>query len=376
MTLRSTDQRIAAFSLVMSLLMGVALLMPAPAAAQDQLSAAVLNLEGKGVDAELVSTLTSIVRNEAQQVERYKVVNKFELNFSDILLMIGCDAAEPGCLQQVAEKVDARLLIFGEVVRQKGTYRFSLSIFDGETGRMVNRLVRTLGETDDPAVAFRKEIESFFQRERTVPMTRMEISSDVADARILIDGVFVGTVPLERTGLPAGEYVVEVGAEGYPPWKTTLKLEEGADIRLFAPLQETGKGAALAAANADPSAERGVGIDTTAPPTRSSSSNWGAWSALGAGGLALAGSGVFALLMSDVESDLEAERGAGTLTRSRFEELVDQGQSHELTHRILLGVGLVGVTAGVVWLALSGDDEAETVELGVEPTGVRARLRW
>lgn len=363
--------------------------------AQERISAAVLNLEGENVDDELVTTLTSVVRNEAQQVDKYEVVNKFAINLKDVLLLVGCDSPTRSCLRRAAEQVEARVLIFGEVSATNGNFQTSVNIFDADTGKMINQFTRTLEQTDDPVVAFRKEIETFFADERTVPMTRVQIGSNVEGAKVRLEGTYVGTVPLERKGLPPGTYSIEVFHPDYTSWETRLELTEGADVRLWAPLkpsssaggtpvaQETTNGpGGEVESNETTVGETGEPIDNRlsagaqAPDSPRGGTNWGAWSTLAVGGLALGGSAVFAVLMSNVESDIEQGRETG-LTRAEYDQLVDDGESYELTHRVLLGVGIVGVIGGVTWLIVDNAMSDEVaLDVGVAPNGVEARLRW
>lgn len=353
-------------------------------AQNDRLSAAVLDLEAIDVDAELTSTLTSIVRNEAQQLETYKVVNKFEINFRDILLVIGCSTESTPCLKQVADEVNARVLIFGNLAKLDDAYRIELRIFDSESGRMINELSKTIPDSTDPVVTFRKEIASFFGTNESLPTTRIRIGSNVNDARILLEDTHVGTVPLERKGLPPGRYNVKVVHDDYETWETAIELREGADVELWAPLKPVRR------TTQPPAAEPGSTAQTTKNQNDSvvvsdgirdddgsSGINWGAWSAISVGAASLVGSGIFALLMLDAESQISDENDAGTLTESRYQELVDRGEGYELTHRILLGVGAVGLISGLVWLMIDSGSSSTALQIGpTGPTQVGASLRW
>jgi hypothetical protein len=355
-------------------------LAPSSAWAEGPVAAAILNLEGEDVDPEMTKTLTSIVRNEALQVEKYQVVNKYPIQLQDVLLVLDCSAESPSCLKLISEQVNARVLIYGTVQKRDSRFKIELNVFDAETGRMLNRLVRTLDETTDPVIGFRKEIEAFFAQQRGEALTRLQIGSSVEGARILINGTFVGTVPLERKGLPPGSYDLEVQQEGYEPWKKTVSLAPGADERVWAPLEkmetpepevaspttETGSTTTKTVVTSEPdvSAER---VPTT---------NWGAWSAVVVGGLSLGGSLGFGLAMENTERTLEEENDAGTLTEARLDELYDRGENFELAHRVLLGVGAVALTTGVVWLLLDSGERAASLNVGVGVDGVSARLRW
>jgi len=342
----------------------------APAHAE-QLAAGILNLRGEGVDASLVNTLSSIVRNEAQQVEKYQVVNKYEINLQDILIVLNCSAESTACMQQVAEQVKARILIYGTIERKGGSFLIELAIFDAQSGRVLNKLNKTIADTDDPVIAFRQEIETFFARERGAATTRVQIGSSVSDAQIFMEDTFVGTVPLERKGLPAGKYQIRVEHPDYEPWTQLLELKEGGDESLWAQL----KPRAGARSNDVVKTRQEIRDDVKIEDERVGTINWGAWSAVGAGGLALVGSGVFAVLMGNIEQQITDESREG-ITERRYNELVERGEGYETAHRVLLGVGAVCVIGGVTWLLISPDGGRKTAELGFTGNQVVGTLRW
>lgn len=343
--------------------------------AAEPLSVAILSFEGDNVDKDLLTTLGSIVRHEAQQIERYQVVNKFEINFQDVLLVLGCNADSTACLKQAAEQLNAQILIFGKISRNQTVYRLTLNVFDSQSGKMLNKMSRTINVgNEDPVVLFRREVEEFFSKERTASTTRLQIGSNVPEARILIEDTFVGTVPLERKGLPPGRYKIEVNHPDYMNWETIVEIKEGSDINLWAPLKLIEKENAPQTAEVIPAPNQA--LSSTMPDERVSSVNWGALSTAGAGLVALGGSAVFGYLMTGVEDDISSESDAGTLTLSRYQELTDRGENYELTHRVLLGVGAACVLGGVVWWLLEPGGEATTASIGVSPGGVSGTLTW
>ncbi len=351
-----------------------------PAYAEPPKSVAILNLEGENVDGDLINTLSSIIRHEAQQLDRYQVVNKFEINFQDVLLVLGCSADSTTCLRQAAEQVNARVLMFGKIGRKGSTYSLTLNVFDSESGKTIDRLSRTINAAnEDPVVLIRKEIEAFFAKDRAVATSRLQIGSNVSDARILIEDTFVGNVPLERKGLPAGRYKIEVNHPDYESWETIVELKDGADINLWAPLKprRTATTAVTEVTSPiDSTPTTNIEISKGTEGERVSTVNWGAWSAIGVGAASLVGSGVFAYLMVDVEDQIADESGAGSLTAARYSELSDRGNNYETTHRVLLGVGAACVVGGVVWLLVEPGGEATTASLGLTPTGVVGTVTW
>ncbi len=351
------------------------ILFVANAAHAEQLTAGILALEGDGVDKQLTQTLSSIVRNEAQQIEKYQVVNKYDINLSDVLLVLNCSSESLACMRQVAEQVKARVLIYGAVSKKGGSYQIALTLFDSETGRTINKLNRTISDTDDPVVAFRKEIEAFFAREKGEAVTRVQIGSSIADARIFMEDTFVGTAPLERKGLPAGKYAIRVEHPDYEPWEHVLELRQGGDVNLWADLKPKSAGQIAITPPAETQRVIQDPILKVKDEPVASRVNWGAWSAVGVGGVALIGSGIFAVMMGNVEQSISDETRAGTITERRYNELVDRGDTYELTHRILLGVGAASVVGGVTWLLLSPEGSSRA-SLSVTGTQVVGTLKW
>ncbi|MGM0557979.1 MAG: PEGA domain-containing protein [Myxococcota bacterium] len=359
---------------------------PAFAQDSDKADVAVLNLEGDNVDDQLLKTLTAVLRNEAQKRDDFDV-NQSSITLSEVLVVLGCGTPNPTCLKQAAEQVDAEILVYGSVEKKDERYEVDVEVFDAAQKEITQRVVRTL-KTDDPVVEFREQVRKLFVEEPGDDETRVQIGSNVEGAKIRIKGTVVGTTPLERKGLPPGRYDIEVFADGYTTWKARIELEDGSDIRLWAPLDEKASPQASSDASSSTAGDGSAdgSVSTSSPPEYvTSKTNWGAWSAVGVGGLSLAGSGVMAFLMSNTQTDLETHYDeAGTYDDAaawerRRNELIDQGESYELAHRVLLGVGAVSLTTGIVWLLLDdtgGAESANVIDVHVSPTGASATFRW
>ncbi|WP_168210503.1 PEGA domain-containing protein [Persicimonas caeni] len=371
----------------------------------ESINVAVLNLEGEGVDQKLLETLTSVLRNEAQQYSDYDIVNQSPINLSEIVVVLGCDTNNPTCLKQAADQLEARVLIYGRVEKVEQAHTVTIEVFDADTSKVEQRLVRTIVNKDDPVIAFRKQIQSMFAPDQATEGTRLQIGSNVEGAEVRVNDTMIGNAPVERKGLPPGNYSVEVSQEGYDTWKVSIELTEGADIRLWAPLNETKQPEAVAQKEAGEGTQEGdTGVkvddssglgdssgmgDSSKPPVTGGGGgpNWGAWSAIGVGGVALAGSGAMALLMKGQEDEL-ADHDAQRFQMSRDayisdrQEIIDTGESYELAHRVLLGVGAVSVVAGTVWLFVDGAEADDPLadernwDVSVSPRGVSALFSW
>lgn len=361
-------------------------------------SVAVLNIEGRDIDPGLLRTLTGVLRHETQQQPQYAVVNPAPINLSEIVVILGCDPASPACIRQAAEHIDARVLIYGQVERRSGRYLFNVEIFDAPAGRVLHKMSRTLDSSDDPVIAFRQEIEAFFAAQKSAVTTRLQIGSTIDGAEIRLEGILVGNTPFERVGLDPGRYEVEVSARGYQDWSVVVEIVEGGELRLWAPLVAQALVPApsekveepLALSEPDPAPgldrrpapgprPRDVGEDRVDNPR--AHSNIGAWSALGVGAVALAGSGAMVMMMRDTEREIQTVRD---LPRDegveKYNELVARGEGYEMGHKVLLGVGVLSMTAGTVWLIVrtrqQKESESGLVQWSLGPGSVAASMRF
>jgi len=69
----------------------------------------------------------------------------------------------------------------------------------------------------------------------------VSISSNVANAEVLIDGKFIGNTPLAGVRLPGGSHAIEVTAKGYSSWKRELTVVPGSPTRVVAQLEQPPK---------------------------------------------------------------------------------------------------------------------------------------
>ncbi len=71
----------------------------------------------------------------------------------------------------------------------------------------------------------------------SAPRGVITIEATVPHAEILIDGAFVGTAPLEKLAIPAGDHTLEVRKQGYEPWMRSIRVLAGAASRFVAELR-------------------------------------------------------------------------------------------------------------------------------------------
>ncbi|WP_230467700.1 PEGA domain-containing protein [Lujinxingia vulgaris] len=377
---------LGALALLMTMMVG------AGTAAAQPVEAVVFELEGAGVDPALLSNLSAVLRNQALQVGAFEVVNATPLQREETAVVLGCEPDARTCLEQMAEFNDARVLISGDVRRRDGGLVVSVAIFDRLRSGVAMEVQRELSG-DDPVLAFRREIEGVFGEIAAEMTTHLEVRAPGEGDAIRIDGVIVGHGQVTRQGLPEGRYRVEVERAGARPYVEEVALGVGDPVIIEvsaapAVAASTEQRAAATSPSVQPQLggagpvaeerpERGVAA--IAPPIAPRKrSRLGAYSSLGVGVVALGGAGAMVVSMRGIEDDIATENAAGTMTPSRYEELIGRGESYESAQWVLLGVGAGASALGLGWLIVSsarGDDEP-ALALGVGPASMCVRGRF
>ena len=356
-------------------------------------SMAVLNIEGEGVDRDTADALSAVVRSEAQQIAEYQVVNASPINLSEVVMLLDCDASSTACLRKAAEQLDARVLIYGTMFKEKSGYRLELAIFDAPSGETTHRMRRAL-PGQDLVFESRQEIEAFFSEVRQDQIAaKLSIASNVRGATVTLNGVPSGTTPLEALKIPPGPYAIEVSKPGFESWTLEVELGESATTTLRATLDpapgEQGEATAATSQDldatttsrqTDPLAPRvggGVGEELDVRRRRDGV-NLGAISLLSVGGVSLAASSIAAVRMNRLSDELTADARAGRLTPSEREAGIERGLALQRAHRVLLGLGAASALGGAVWLIVDVSREREpgAVSLSVSPFGVSATCAW
>jgi hypothetical protein len=380
----------------------------------------VLDIRGPDGTRQLRDQLDRVLRDAVSGASDYSLVNDAGTTLGDMMVVVGCNSVDASCLTQATEQFGARYLLFGDIVGRGDAQKLSVRLFDAVQGSYLRSFAEPVSALESPFDGFRRQVETLL--DPTVDSeTLLYVSANVANAAVRIDGREVGATPLRRRGIPPGEYRIVVDHPEYRPWATNIELVEGGDIRLRAPLKPL-EMASGAASQAEPSAQdeqprptssasgasdeaaatgattsSGAAGGTTAAgtetktttsesPGRPAVMNWGPWGAMGLGAVGLAGGGLVALQMQQIESDLREWR-ANNPDRPgcQAEEctLLERGRRAETAHRVMLGVGGVAMTSGLLWLLLRPRAEQSTsgnagLRLRVAPTaaGVSISGAW
>lgn len=213
---------------------------------------------------------------------------------------------------------------------------------------------------------------------------QLELPSSVPQGmQITRDGVSISSA-LWATSIPVdpGEYTIEVTAEGYSPWQSTIEVAgEGSLVTLtvppLQPLESTTTVAPVSVVEEPES--RSVVADK--------------WPALAAGGVALAGAAVWTIFgLKSLDAKSKADElcdGAQCPTHEgvQFRNDAVSAGNVATVGMIVTGVGLA--SAAVLWFALPfGESESaplstafdgqpsKRMHLGVGPTGLRLEGTW
>ncbi len=343
---------------------------------------------GDEVDAELRRTLSGLLLQEAQQHQRYSLADSAAVDRDELALIAGCDAQEEACLREMAPFVDGDVLVLGDVERRGDWMSLEVEVLDlrEEQGSVTLRRIFEVG--GDEVVRFRRQAQAVFDGLLAEDLSQLVVESPEAGLEIYVEGFWVGTEKARLSGLGAGEYGVEIRDGRDVIAGQEVVIEEGREV-VFRPTGEADEEAVAEGPSDDEHAMEvedrrvvpGEGRAALAIEDKGYRSNMGAFSLMGIGMGALAASGVMVGLMRSVESELNEEAQAGTLTPQRHRDLQRRGESYEAAQFVLLGVGVLGVGTGVTW-AIVNHRRSEPGRASVVPdvvgdgAGVMVRGRW
>ncbi len=371
---------------------GLGWVVPSVAEAQEKVSVTVFELTaGDGVDAQERQTLSGVLRQEAQQHDGYALANSASLERGEIALIAGCDPDDVECVKTMGDYVDGQVLILGNVERQGDRMSLMVDVVDLRREGDPVQVQRIFDPQGDAVVNFRSQAEAIFDRLDSGAKTHLVVEAPGEGIQVYLDGIYLGDHKVERRGLEAGDYELELRQGAEVVYAERVSLEVGREVALRPSLESEQEAVAQGEEEeVEPDMEvrdRRVvpGEDGAAMAVEDGDyrSNMGAFSLMGMGMGSLVASGVMVALMRGVESDLNQESEAGTLTPDRHRELERRGESYEAAQYVLLGVGAVSIGAGVTWAMINHRRQdrglssvAPGMMVGSDYSGVRVRGRW
>jgi len=343
----------------------------------------VFMLEGPDDSSDLGEKLTSILREEAREGDRHRLVHDDPVVLSDTAVVLGCEEVSTTCLGKAAEQFDADRLIFGAIEERDGRARVTVRLYSAPRARYVESFRRVLTERDEPFEPFRRDVRRLLGLE-TEPSS-LTIRSNIEGATVEIDGSAAGETPVVRDEFEPGSHRIRVEAEGYESWTEEVTLEPGEAEELSATLEPRENESKAVAAGGGSGGSTARGRPRT--DRMSTLSKWGPWAVLGTGALSFAGAGIAGAEVNRANNDLEDWREANNDSTRICEtepecEILERGQNAQTFHRVLLGVGGAATVGGIVWMVLrtSGGRTkraaAERRRLRITPTHRSVSLHW
>jgi hypothetical protein len=268
-------------------------------------------------------------------------------------LGIKCDLGEAACGAQIGQVAAVDRVVVGRAARvaaegaHPGGVGLEVVLVDAGTQAVLRRALVLL--PDDPAAqaeAFESVARLLFAGDGAAPW--LVLGGGAPDARVRVDGVDVGALPLSRplAGVVAGAHVVEVRAAGFLPWRsvvTTAGREPTlVDVRLVvdpASLREVASPQQIAVAWAIGGAGALIAVAGGVATAVFSQS----WFAHDAATRALADVPETSTTYVD---DVAAQHQAAAAARAEWEGAGAPGTAVGIT---ALAVGVVAAVGGTVW---------------------------
>lgn len=207
--------------------------------------------------------------------------------------------------------------------------------------------------------------------EPRIPLLTITKGEGAGSAKITVDGKEIGDAAMsEPMPFDPGTRVVIGQAPGYKPFRQEVVLSEGEKVELEVKLEKrTGTSASPTPTVEEPN-PAGTTLDTSSIDT--SNSNTLAWISTGVGVAGLGASAFFFSRRSKAISDLDdACAGNRDACPESARSTYDDGRRDTLIANAALGVGAVGVVAGIILFASAGGSEAELTQPEQPSTALR-----
>ncbi len=206
------------------------------APARDKVRVLVLDLKSSADDAARAAALSSILAAEAGRVAGFTLLSARELRAAVAheaeRQLMGCDD-DTGCLAEIADAVDADLLVHGSLDVADGAPVVSLTLLNTRALVVVNRVTTAWrgppeALADVVAVATQQLVLDASQR----PPGSVRVAGLPETARVFVDGQDVTAAahagPLQR--VPAGPHEVQVTVDGMLPATSYVVVKGGETV--------------------------------------------------------------------------------------------------------------------------------------------------
>jgi hypothetical protein len=205
----------------------------APTATQKQ-RLAVLELKPEGASAELATTLSQVVAEQAGKTPGFDAISQAEistmLNVERQKQLLGC--ADESCLAEIGGALGAKLVLNGTLGKLGDSYVLSLQLLDTHKGKIQARESRTVSGGLDPLVAAAKDLTYRLLTGKPLDTTgKIRFAVLPAGTAVTVDGTLIGHAPLDNAiSLEQGIHRVHAEADGYVPYDNTLQVVPGTTL--------------------------------------------------------------------------------------------------------------------------------------------------
>jgi hypothetical protein len=205
-----------------------------PAAATAKQRLAVLELKAEGASAELATTLSQVVAEQAGKTPGFDAISQSEitalLNVQKQKQLLGC--ADESCLAEIGGALGAKLVLNGTLGKLGDSYVLSLQLLDTHKGKIQARESRTIGGSLEALVAAAKDLTHRLLTGKPLDTTgKIRFALMPPGAALTIDGTLIGHAPLENAiTLEQGTHRVHAEADGYVPYDNTMQVVAGTTL--------------------------------------------------------------------------------------------------------------------------------------------------
>jgi hypothetical protein len=195
---------------------------------------AVLELKAEGASAELATTLSQVVAEQAGKTPGFEAISQSEistlLNVEKQKQLLGC--ADESCLAEIGGALGAKLVLNGTLGKLGDSYVLSLQLLDTHKGKIQSRESRTVSGSLEALVAAAKDLTYRVLTGKPLDTTgKIRFVLLPPGAALTIDGTLVGHAPLENAiSLEQGTHRVHAEADGYVPYDNTLQVVAGTTL--------------------------------------------------------------------------------------------------------------------------------------------------
>jgi len=342
-------------------------------------------LPSAGVSPELAADLTEVL---AAGLERGGAAEVMAKERFDLLLAAAGtgDAAacarDAACARSAGRQAGLDFVVVAEATGSAGGFQLTLTRYSVPVD--IVRVQRF--DLDEKLAQLAMSLESAREDLLRPDGALLQVSVDVPEATVLLDGVLLGTTPLAPREIVPGAHELAVRRDGWLPASAAIRCEPAAPCPVELTLRREPAVSAAPPPSEPPAAlpERSE-PQPDAPPERGMSvQQILAWTSVGVAVAAGATGTAFAVRTGQLQDEIDSKCDGGartcTFDRDRARSLQDDGELSATLTNVFYGVAGAAAVAAVVLFLTEPDDEPARVEVLPQATadgvGVGALVRF